>query len=68
MTYSKHFPFLVAVAVLAGMAAVPTGALAESPYNIEWTRQVGDQPPRTVPVVKLRFLVPEGQPLHFVEA
>ncbi len=27
-----------------------------------------DQPPLTVPVVKLLFVVPLGQPLHFVEA
>jgi len=28
---------------------------------------LGDQPPLTVPVVKLRFAAPLGQPLHFVE-
>ncbi len=27
-----------------------------------------DQPPRTVPVVKLLFASPLGEPLHFVEA
>ena len=29
---------------------------------------ISDQPPRTVPVVKLLFAAPLGQPLHFVEA
>ena len=30
--------------------------------------QLGDLPPVTVPVVKLLFAAPLGQPLHFVEA
>jgi len=29
---------------------------------------LGDLPPVTVPVVKLLFAAPLGQPLHFVEA
>ena len=32
------------------------------------TKKLFDQPPLTVPVVKLRFAAPLGQPLHFVEA
>ena len=32
------------------------------------TKKLFDQPPLTVPVVKLLFAAPLGQPLHFVEA
>ena len=36
--------------------------------NFTETSEADDLPPVTVPVVKLLFAAPLGQPLHFVEA